>query len=636
MTVTIEAQWALYGSRADTAGFRVLSCSTGRLNRDNFSEAIGRFSLGTPDTLPQVTVSYVASGEGDNYIALAIHKFAGDDGEVRPDETVRRLVSTSYFCVPYLSLANAALGYLPLYQALHSIKLPPQAGRPLQVGLTAADPATPTAAVSALAKQVAALLTTGSPVCVLGASSTSVTERLRFIDAVMALLPYGSHTRMTAATWVRPTHRDHRFRLCFSDASRDHDPPDHMVWWGSPEQTALTPEHGSAYEYQRFLDDEARQSGASLINQTLPHGFKRDELRAMLVDLGVTAPRPIPARLDLQKPPQPETTAADESDPDEKILADCAAHAEALNLPLLMTDIPRLRRLGASTGLSDGQRARYRELIAGHGLLEHNPALGRLEARLYDALLPLAFGKPLSYEGYCQVEDCSGGPPGEPPNTALLQAIERCGMADPPVIAIVLTQLGAKQKLRTEFASSRFSADKLIDQLAGRWERPQHFRIACDVTLDYLTVARSRYEPAAVRGTLRRHGFLAQALLDSGCPDQYQVHALYRLLQAAYPDKLGRTAVTAVLHANPQGPVTPALFAAVLFRLARLEDAQLARDAYATASLTGLAFDPETKSRVERLLPVLDQTSGNVLATRMSQPVAGRSSAVDDVPEPGT
>jgi hypothetical protein len=98
-----------------------------------------------------------------------------------------------------------------------------------------------------LVQQVAAVLLTGGPVCVLGAEKTSAAERLTFIDAVMALLPYGFRTRMTAATWVRATHRDHRFRLFFSDVKRDANPPDYVFNWNRPELTALTPDDDFAY-----------------------------------------------------------------------------------------------------------------------------------------------------------------------------------------------------------------------------------------------------------------------------------------------------------------------------------------------------------------------------------------------------
>jgi hypothetical protein len=648
MTVTVAAQWAVYGRAADMAGFRVLSCSTGVLNRENFGEVISRFNPGTLDALPQVTVSYVSSGATDgNYLALAIHKFAEQDHGVRSDETGRPVVFTSYFCVPYLPLASAAIGYLPLYLALRSIKLPVHGdGPPLPITVTAPAAATVAPAVSALANQVAALLvTTGRPACVIGANSASLAERLQFVDTVMALLPYGQRTRMTAATWVRPTHRDHRFRLYFSDAPRDRNPADHVVWWGRPDQTALTQAHGNAYEYQRFLEDEARRSAARLSGLTDPHGFKLDDLRGLLASLGITepeqatgAPKQAPEdEADLAQPVQGgQTPAHSAGDLGEIALEACAAHAKVPNLTLLAADIAKLKRITAAGALIDGQRASCRELIARHGLFRHNPRLGQQEGRLYDALLDLAFGKPLSYAGYCQVEDCLGNPPDSPPHRSLLWAIERQGMGDAPVTALVLTYLSETRQLHKQFESPLFDAVQLIGLLTGDWRRPQHFRTVCEVTLDYLATARAEYELSTVRRALRRNGFLAQALQASGAQDQYQVHALYRLLQAAYPDRLNRTAITAVLRNNSSSTVTPALFAAVLLLLARPQDAELARDAYATASLTGLKLNLATASRVEQLLPVLDQTSGSYVKPRLPQPGAthGGSAANDDVPGP--
>lgn len=206
MTIAVDAQWALYGRAADTAVARVLSCSTMRLNKENFSEAIVRFNLGTPDELPQVTISYLASRTPDgNYLALAIHKFADRDRDVRSGETLRLVAFTSYFCVPYQPCADAAIGYLPLYEALRPVRLPARgSGPPRRITLTAAEGTAATPSVGVSARRAASLLITGRPVCVLGASSVGVTERLQFINTVMALLPYGIRARMTAATWVRP------------------------------------------------------------------------------------------------------------------------------------------------------------------------------------------------------------------------------------------------------------------------------------------------------------------------------------------------------------------------------------------------------------------------------------------------
>ena len=640
MTVAVDAQWALYGRASDTAGARVLSCSTGELNRDNFGEVISRFSPGTPDALPQVTVSYVASGTTDgNYLALAIHKYADADRDVRSDETGRPVVFTSYFCVPYLPLASAAIGYTPLYLALRSVKLPAHgSGPPRRITVDAAITAIVPPVVTTLARQIAALLvTTGRPACVIGANSASLAERLQFLDTVMAQLPYGQRTRMTAATWVRPTHRDHRFRLYFSDAARDHDPPDHVVWWGRPEQTSLTPAHGSAFEYQRFLEDETRQSAARLPGLTDPHGFKLDDRRELLVGLGITEPEagPDDDAQSTQWLQVKRTTPSKGHASAEAVLEMCAAHAKAADLTRFAADTRMLHRLATSDSPSDRQRERYRELIANHGLLKHNPELGQQEGKLYEGLLALAFGKPLDYRAYCQIEDCLKNPQGTPPHKSLLRAIRRVGMGDAPVTAIVLTLLRDEQQLHRQFTSSLFDAVHLIDLLGGKWDRPQHFRIVCDVTLDYLTIARDEYDRSAVLRALRGHGFLAQALRSSGSRDQYQVAALHRLLMAVFSkDKFDRRDIVSVLRPNRTNPVTAALFAAVLV-LAKREDVATARDAYAVASLANLNLDANTASQFDKLLPVLNPTSGDFVKIQWGQTdgARGGTGANNDAPK---
>ncbi len=118
--------------------------------------------------------------------------------------------------------------------------------------ITAATQQVP--AIDGLAMRVAPLLLTGVPVCVLGADETSMDERLRFIDTVMGLLPYGFRAKMTAATWTRATNRNHRFRLFFSSAPRASDKPDHLVPWGEPELVRVP--GGDAGYYYGWLDDK--------------------------------------------------------------------------------------------------------------------------------------------------------------------------------------------------------------------------------------------------------------------------------------------------------------------------------------------------------------------------------------------
>src|ERR1700722_540517 len=201
--ILVSAQWALHGKAPDGEGYRVLACSAGELGKTNFADALSRFTLGALDTLPQVSVSFLAPATrpGGSYLALAIHWFAKDDkryadGVLPLDDLGRETVFTSYFCAPYKELADAGVTYVDMHKGCSAVTLPVQDGMPEPVKITASAPQIP--AIEDLTMRVAALLLTGTPVCVLGAESSSMSERLQFIDTVMALLPYGFRAKMTA------------------------------------------------------------------------------------------------------------------------------------------------------------------------------------------------------------------------------------------------------------------------------------------------------------------------------------------------------------------------------------------------------------------------------------------------------
>jgi hypothetical protein len=234
--VVLRAQWALHGQVPGSDEQRVLACSAGDLSAANFAEAIGRFQLGHVDNLPQVSVSYLtpAGQPGAGYLALTVH----------------RRTDTRYFCLPYRPLAAAAVTYRALYQAVRGLRLPAD-DRPLPVEIS---PGSHGPTLDPLAMRVAALLLTGTPVCVRNAQDTTVEERLAFTDWVMALLPYGFRARMAAATWTRATFSNHKFRLYFSGAPRP-DHQDHVVNWDEPEQ-ALLPD-GPVRDYFGRLEETA-------------------------------------------------------------------------------------------------------------------------------------------------------------------------------------------------------------------------------------------------------------------------------------------------------------------------------------------------------------------------------------------
>ena len=602
--ISVEAEWALYGKRLDRQGYRLLARSTGELSAQNFEEAIGRFSPGTPSELPQVTISYLQDATrpgGSYYLALTTHQYADqlygdDDQHLKYDDDGRRIMVTSYLCAPYQRLATGSVSYQSMYWALNRNPLPLEDGPPLPITMAAPGPSA--TLVNDLPLAAAALLLTGRPVCVLvGPEQTSMDERLQFIDAVMALLPYGLRSRMAAATWTRPTNRDHKFRLFFSDVPRSVEPPDHVLHWGRPETAPrLNKDFGYAHEYQKWLADMVSQPTAELARLPNPLKFDRDQILRMLDEIGVASQDPrrnySAIGQDLLHAAFPSATGTTTSrGRAERILRDCATHVRAADQRLIRSDIVALKNMTKGK-FGDEDRARYREIISETGLFQRSEELGGDAVKLYRYLLRVAFMVPFRYEGYCQVEDCLAT---LPPHPALLQAIDGARIADTQVLAIVYWHLRELDpKKLNNWYSKHADPLELIDLLAAAWSRPLHARAVCEVTLRYLHEMHP--DSQQIRARLRQHGFLAEALRSNAVGhEQYQVNALYRFLQAAYPNALDQPSIRQILTSK-NGPPTPPLLAAILLRLRGLPDerratyADLAGEIYVQSSIMQAGF----------------------------------------------
>ncbi len=627
-TNPVDVEWALQGKTLGRAGARVLACSSGTLSMENFTELIGRFSLGTPDKLPQVSVSYLASGSGPGrvyYLGMASHKWAADvqtdGGELlERDDDSRPVAVTTYFCVPYQPLADAAVSYQAMYQEFDNVRLGPASGPPLQVKFPVR---TGLPDINALAMQSARLLT-GRPVCVLGAESATVAERLEFIGAVSALLPYGFRTRLTAATWVRPTHRDHRFRLFFSAAKRDADPPDDVVYWGDPERTALTLSDDLAHAYDRHLADTVGQLEV-LAGLTTPRSFNSEDVLESLDDIGVLHPEPDerePEEPASRRPALSRTQRGAKRIDGEQILRDCASCIQTLHLPNLNTAITRLKAR-AKSRISLEERYRYQKIIEEEHLFRHDEALGDFETKLRDALLKIAFTPPLSYPDYCLIEDSLGA---ESPDPVLLRMIAGMGMSDMRIRAVVYAQLPTeerKRKLDDWCTSAQVTAVDLINVVAGIWQRPHHAFYASIITADFMRWRSS--DPALIREVLQQHCYLVRLLQTAGDGhDNTQVYVLSWFLKAAYPDGLSETDIQQILIENAQPP-SPALLAAVLLRLERPREAQLAREAYAVRAIQVMNLKDDVLVALRPRLAFANGWPGDPAAGRGTHPVTDQT-----------
>ncbi|WP_066944215.1 hypothetical protein [Microtetraspora fusca] len=219
----IGFEWALEGKRPGAHDdYELLSWSDDRLGPEVFEEIRSRYATGLSADLPQVTIAVAATRERERvsrHIVLAIQEWSG-----HRDATNRKIVYTRWFYVPYHELAAHPVSYEALYHALAGLPVTPSP--PLAVQVPEFDPAA--VAPGPDARCAAALLLTGRPVCVVGADGVPMIERLRFLDTVAALLPYGMRARLTAATWTSSTAR-HKIRLSFAR----HAPEDaYEVRWG--------------------------------------------------------------------------------------------------------------------------------------------------------------------------------------------------------------------------------------------------------------------------------------------------------------------------------------------------------------------------------------------------------------------
>ena len=242
---SVPVEWAWRGKMQVDAGYRILSCSTGMLSEKNFNEIFDRFSPGTLEALPQVTVSYVLAESGRRYLGMAFYEPAIGGF----DRFGRDVTFTRYFCLPYQEVAAGAVSYLGMFDALKDRRLPDTNAAPFEVEFAGGEPGIPDDATRAL--EVAELLLTGNPVCIVEAGKTSPRERLAFIDAVMSLLPYGLRAEMAAATWTSPVYRGHKFRLFFSEAPRKQPETglgDHLVAW-MPERLEIR----AAFQVSRLV-----------------------------------------------------------------------------------------------------------------------------------------------------------------------------------------------------------------------------------------------------------------------------------------------------------------------------------------------------------------------------------------------
>jgi hypothetical protein len=277
-TVPVTAEWAIWGATGPGDQPRLLAGSGTTIGADDLGGLrMPRCPASVPGS-PEVAIGGLTGQQGD-YLGIILHDaptadaygLAGEHGTL-----------WTCFSVPYREVAEGPVSYQALSAGFRAVPLQLDASPRIEVRLNASLPGTP---ADDLLMRVAALLLTRRPVCVLGAGDLAPDERLRFLDNVTALLPYGMRSRLSVTTWAGDG--PHRFRLYFGSSPGTADA--HVVSWNLGDTPPT--EDRVAVGYLEWLQATTRPAVA-LAERTAQLGFSQQDIQRLLADLGISTHGP--------------------------------------------------------------------------------------------------------------------------------------------------------------------------------------------------------------------------------------------------------------------------------------------------------------------------------------------------------
>ncbi|MFF5110265.1 hypothetical protein [Streptosporangium sp. NPDC000509] len=579
-TVRLPFEWAVGGKPPGSGDdYRILACSEGLLSRDDFEDIRTVYTIGTPEELPQVVIAWVGSGD-DAHLVLAIQSWSDEE-----DRRHRRIARTHYFCLPYAHIAQPAfpVSYEDLHQALGGVLLPTD--RQLVVSVPELDSGAVAARIDRTAIYAAALLMTGQHVCVVGGEAVPMIERLRFLDTVAALLPYGMRARLTASTWASST-ADHKIRLAFTQ----HVPAGtYPVVWGRPAE--IPDREEDAYRYLTLLarhDPDADLVGW-LASRTEPLTFGKNG-RARALDL-LRGFRPSPPAL---MPPPVSPRAQDSV---AGLLTECADAVKRGETAEIRDAIQRLDDAVSTRGLqfTGEERARYQKIIKDLRLRQLKDVLPEnLQGRLSAVIQMIEYGPEAT---------------SAPQMDGITQEVARQDRAPTTAIVHRLPDLVASINAAYEQGPEKLEETLKPMQTrelvaAAAWQRCDKLvvKIVCDELVER---GGGDAEDHQIAEALREHGYLADAI--SGlhpAGGQARFDRLRDLLGAAYGQEFGPKQFEEVIRSSG-GRSAPLFTTAVLLFGKGAGDA-VKKSAVNLVRASGLQY--ENIEKAERLL--LESESG--------------------------
>lgn len=142
-------------------------------------------------------------------LGVAIQELSADYDRGRP------AVTTRYFYFPYDHPAEALVSYEELFREFSQCALPSD-GSLVHVNIRDMDLAAIVSCIDEAAMAAATLLLTNRSVRITQGESVPTLQRLRFLDTVAALLPYGMRARLSVSTGTTGP-ADEQVRLSFAD-----------------------------------------------------------------------------------------------------------------------------------------------------------------------------------------------------------------------------------------------------------------------------------------------------------------------------------------------------------------------------------------------------------------------------------